>query len=242
MQQHRGIARRAAAGIVPHIGDHHRAFGRGHGLRYGGLFIQRGHQVAATIGEQFLPQLPSQLRTQFRRGIGHRQRFRAHFRDIACHEAVDGRQRQDARIGLFQRDHAVDKAAHRLARGGENVDHPAIVNRHDRARPAFQRVNRDTPHIFGPVDEIGMGEFLEDGKEIRRRDPFCGQVAVRIEFRAQQNIRPDDVADAGQQVAFGVQIALRHHRAVQAQHHRIHRHGGAQLVQNFVAQGFVSAA
>ena len=113
------------------------------------------------------------------------------------------------------------------------------MHRHDRPHPAFQRIDRDPPQVFGPLDEIGMREFLEGDEEIRRRDPLRGQMAMRIEAGAQQHIGADDLADTAQKIALGVQISLRDHGAVQAQHHGIERQRRAQLIQNLVTQRFV---
>ena len=47
---------------------------------------------------------------------------------------------------------------------------------------------------------------------------LCGSSSA-----ATTHVRPDDRAHARQKIAFAVVIALRHHRAVQAEHHGVDR-------------------
>ena len=104
-----------------------------------------------------------------------------------------------------------------------------------RTRPS-QRVDGDPPEILGAIDEIGVREFLEIDEEVRRRHPLRGQVAVRVELGADQHVRPDDLAHPRQQIALGIVVARRHHRAVQAEHHRIDRQRRRKLAEDLVAQ------
>ena len=137
----------------------------------------------------------------------------------------------------------VDEGAHRLARGREDVDHPAIEHRHDRLDAALERIDRDAPEILGAVDEVRMRELLEVDEEIRRRDALRRQMAVRIEFGADEDIRPDDLADAREEIALGILVAVGNHRAVQTRARR-HRPACAapQLVEDFVAQALIGRA
>ena len=65
---------------------------------------------------------------------------------------------------------------------------------------------------------------------------------MRVEFDADRHLRADDVAHAFDQVAFAVVVTVGHHGAMQAQHHGVDRHRGAQLPQHLVTQGFVGLA
>lgn len=49
-------------------------------------------------------------------------------------------------------------------------------------------------------------------------------------------------ANACQRIAFRVLIACGDHGAVQAKHHGVDGHGGAELLENFVAQAFIGRA
>ena len=62
---------------------------------------------------------------------------------------------------------------------------------------------------------------------------------MQVELGADRHLRPDDGADAGEQVAFGVVVALGDHGAVQVDQHGIDRQRLPQVVQDLVAEGFV---
>ena len=155
---------------------------------------------------------------------------------------MDDGDRQDILIGLFHGHDLVDEGSHRLARGWEDIDHPAIEDGHDRLYAAFQRIDGDAPEVLGAIDEIRMREFLEIDEEIHRREALFRQMAVGIELDADQNIRPDDLTDAREEITLGVLVAIGDHGAVQAKHNTVHRQGGAQLVEDFVAQILVGPA
>lgn len=63
-----------------------------------------------------------------------------------------------------------------------------------------------------------------------------------IKLGADEDIGTDDRTDARQQVAFGVFVAVGDHGAVQAEHHGIDGHGGAQLAEDLVAQALIGLA
>ena len=123
----------------------------------------------------------------------------------------------------------VDEGTHRLAAGRQHRDHPAIEGRYDRLHLAARRLEAKLDHVLAALVEIGVREFEEGREYIGRGDPLGRQVAVRVELRGDGHIGTDDAADARQQVAFAIVIALRHHGAVQSEHHRIHRQRRAKL-------------
>ncbi|MNV75031.1 hypothetical protein D3C71_1682930 [compost metagenome] len=67
-------------------------------------------------------------------------------------------------------------------------------------------------------------------------------MGMRIQFGAHGHIRADQLAHAAQDVAFAIVIAIGDHGAVQAQQHHVHRQRGAQIRQQFIAQGLVGGA
>lgn len=87
-----------------------------------------------------------------------------------------------------------------------------------------------------------MREFLESDDDIRRLDHLVGQVAMHVQFGADNRIRPGDDAGMRQQIALAIIIAARHHRAMQAEQHDIDRHRRAELIENLVAQAFIGLA
>lgn len=90
--------------------------------------------------------------------------------------------------------------------------------------------------MLATLVEVRMRKFEEGCENIEVLHPLWGQVAMWIELACNQHARSDNGARTLQKVAFAIVIALRHHCAVKAQHHRIDRHGGLELVKDFVAQ------
>ena len=60
--------------------------------------------------------------------------------------------------------------------------------------------------------------------------------------RADWNLRADNIADARQQIAFAVIVALGYHRAVQVKKDHIHRQSCPEIIENLLAKGFVNRA
>ena len=90
--------------------------------------------------------------------------------------------------------------------------------------------------MFRALEKIGVRKFQERGENVGVRHPLLGEMAVRVEFRGDDDFRADDRADPLQQIALAVVVALRDHRAVQTENHAIDRQRGAQLVEDLVAQ------
>ena len=87
-----------------------------------------------------------------------------------------------------------------------------------------------------------MGVFLVADDEVGGFHHGRGQMAVRIQFRADHRVRADDLARAAQQVALAIVVAVGHHRAVQAEQRHVHGAGVAQVLQQLVAQRFIGVA
>ena len=94
--------------------------------------------------------------------------------------------------------------------------------------------------MLAALVKIGMREFEEGGENIGVGHAFGRQVTVRIKFRSNHHARTDHGADTLQQVTFAIMVTLRHHRAVQAEDDSIDRQCCFQLVEDFIAQAFVS--
>ena len=67
-------------------------------------------------------------------------------------------------------------------------------------------------------------------------------MAVQIQLGAEDRLRPGDGAYALENVALAVVVAVGHHGAVQKQQHDVHRHRGAQVGEQQVAQFLVHVA
>lgn len=65
---------------------------------------------------------------------------------------------------------------------------------------------------------------------------------MRVERDRDRNVGANNGAHAGEQVAFAIVVALRHHRAVQQQNHGVQRQGGLYAIEHFVPQGLVDRA
>ncbi len=83
--------------------------------------------------------------------------------------------------------------------------------------------------------------FIETSTSALLHHRRC-QVHVRVELGAHDHLGPHHGAHPGQHVAFAVVVALRHHRAVQAQQHHVHRQRAAQVGQQLVTQLLVGFA
>ena len=67
-------------------------------------------------------------------------------------------------------------------------------------------------------------------------------MAVRVELGGDQYALADDRAHALQQIALAIVVALRDHRAVQAEHDGVDGQRGAQLIEDLVAQVLIGLA
>ena len=65
---------------------------------------------------------------------------------------------------------------------------------------------------------------------------------MRVELDADHRLRTDHAADMLQQVGFAVVIVLRHHRAVQAEHHGIDGQRCTKLRQDLLTHPLIGAA
>jgi len=137
---------------------------------------------------------------------------------------------------------AIDEGAHRLAARREDGDHPAVERGDDGPDLAAQRAQCQIDHMFAALLEIRMREFEESRHQVEAFDTQRRQVAVRIELGSDEHIGADHGADPREEIAFRVVIALRDHRAVQAEHHGVDRQRGLKLAEDAVAQRLVGLA
>ena len=149
--------------------------------------------------------------------------------------------RQHAVLALHRRG-LVDEGAHQRQRGGIGADLPAVVHRHDRFDLLADRAQHQGQQVLGALDHVGVREFLVEDDDVGQLHALQRQVAVRVELDADHAVRADDGARALDHVALGVVVAVRHHRAVQAQQHAIERQRGLELGQDLVAHELVVGA
>ena len=142
----------------------------------------------------------------------------------------------------FQAIHPVDIAAHRLLSGAEGADHAAIMHGHDGPGLALRRIGDEGEEILRPIRYVGMGVFLIGHEDRRLADHRLGDMAVEVELRAHRHLGPDDGADAPQNIALAIVIALGGRGAMQRQHHHIDRHGLLEIGQHLVAQRLIGRA
>ena len=137
---------------------------------------------------------------------------------------------------IHGRHQLVDEAAHRFAAGVHDRDELAIEHaaRLD-ARPP------QVDQLIGAVQDVGMGYSLVADDEVGGFHHGRGQMAVRIQFRA-DHVRADDLARAAQQVALAIVVAVGHHRAVQAEQRHVHGAGvaGPAAARRAAFQGVAS--
>ena len=87
-----------------------------------------------------------------------------------------------------------------------------------------------------------MGKFLVEDDDVAEGNPLQGEVAVGVEFHADDAGGADQDADALGDVAFDVIIAVSHHGAVEAEEDAVERQGGCDLGEDFISHGFVVGA
>ena len=151
------------------------------------------------------------------------------------------RDRQHA-VLAFHRHQLVDEAAHRFAAGVHDRDELAIEHAARRPDATLGLGHAQVDQLIGAVQDVGMGVFLVADDEVGGFHHGRGQMAVRIQFRADHRVRADDLARAAQQVALAIVVAVGHHRAVQAEQRHVHGAGVAQVLQQLVAQRFIGVA
>ncbi len=142
----------------------------------------------------------------------------------------------------FERVHAVDEPGHRFARGVIHADHLARCGRHRRSDFSVRGVGDDFEQIEQALVRIGVRVVLVADQHVGRFEHRWRDVTVKIELGADRNVRADARANARQDVAFAVVVAVGDHRAVQEQHHRVERHRRFEIVEQFVAKRFVHDA
>jgi len=92
---------------------------------------------------------------------------------------------------------------------------------------------------FGAFFEIGVRKLLEGDNDIGRLHHLIGQMAMHIEFGANHASIANNGACVRDQIAFAIVVAVRDHRSVHAEQHDIERHGGPDLVEDFIAQPLI---
>ena len=96
--------------------------------------------------------------------------------------------------------------------------------------------------ILRPLADVDVGILLVGDERRRRLQHQRRDVAVEVELATQHRVRADDLAQAGQQVALTVVVALRHHGAVHVDEHEVERQRGLGLREDSVAIVLVDAA
>ncbi len=245
-QEEGAVAHRAAAGVVADVGQHDRAaVGRERlGLRQRGRDTQaRRAGLLAQVPER-TTELLGDAGRQRRIVVGHDPELGAGFGHVGPGKAVAQRHREHAGLPLG-RLHAAHEAGHRLARRVPQAHHAAVEHGRRRPHPALRGVEHDPQQLAHAGHGIDVRILLVGHDRVSRAPHQLGEVAVQVELDADRHAGPDDLAHAGQQIAFAIGIAVGHHRAVQDQEQAVDRPGGerrAQVGQDLVAQRFVDGA
>jgi hypothetical protein len=97
----------------------------------------------------------------------------------------------------------------------------------------------DAPGVLHPLDAVDVRIFLLEDEDGRRLDHGFGQVGMRVQHHADGHGRADDLAHQGEDFSLAVPVVLRNHRPVQEEDDDVDRGGGAQIVEQGVAQPLV---
>jgi hypothetical protein len=234
-QHERGIARRAAAGVVGAVGEHDRpAVERER-------FIERlvdgriAHAELLAQADQLVGKTAREGLRLCRFAVGVDQHLGAHVLGVAPREAVRNRDRQDAVLALERLD-PVDERTRRIARGVHRDQHLAVDGRTDQLDLAFDLRRAQVDQLVGALEDVGVRVLLERDQQVGVGQHRRRQVVVRIELGADHRLRADQRAHAGQQVALAVVVPVGDHRAVQAEHDHVDRQRRAQVAKQLVAQ------
>jgi hypothetical protein len=159
--------------------------------------------------------------------IGEDQHARA---DFGCRprEPVRERDRHDP-VPASERGHRSTRPRTGSRVVGKDAEHPAVVQRHRRPDPSGERGFDDVPQIQGALGHVDVRVFLVDDNRRGGVDLRVGEVAVEVELDPDHHAGPDQRAQACQQIALGVRIAVGDHRAVQVQQHRVDRQRSHQV-------------
>lgn len=167
--------------------------------------------------------------------VGHDQDLGTQIRHVTPGKAVSERDREDA-VATLERLHPVDEAPHRLARGVEEGDHPAVGDGGDGSDLTARRTQREVDELAGAPERVGVRIFLVEDEEVGSLEHRLRQVAVRIELGADHHRRTHPGAHRAQQIALAVLAAFGDHRAVQAQEHDVDRERRLELGEHPTAQ------
>lgn len=231
----------AAARVVGTVGENDRAFRTGECFVQGLVDAAIRHQQLFAHGDKFVGKLARDVLRGLRIAVAVDQYAGAHFGYVARCEAVSDRHGKNA-VLAFQRLHPLDEALARFARGVHGHDHAGVDEGGDRPDAFVVFGDAQVDEFFGPLDDVRMRVFLEQHEHVGAVHHLMRQVGVQVEFATNGRIRAYDIAHAGQDVAFAIDVAVCHHRAMQAQQDHVDRHGALQIAEQFVAQRLVGGA
>ncbi len=172
--------------------------------------------------------------------ISRHEDAKTDLRHVAGREAVRQRNGQHAVLALHRHDPVDKRAPGRLVRHEGRGQRPAVEHRHRGPDFAAPGPDREIDEILGAGEEVGVRELLEEHHDIAGGNALLGQVAMEVVFRAEDRVRADDGAGAGEEIALAILVAVGHHRAMQAEQSDIDRHRRPELAENLVAQAFVA--
>ena len=136
----------------------------------------------------------------------------------------------------------VHEGAHQRQRGWIAGDLPAVVQRHRRAHLFADGAQDQGQQVLGAFHHVGMRELLVEDDDVGNPHTLQREMAVRVKLDTDHTVRANDRAHLLDHIAFGVIVAMRHHRSVQPEQHAIQRHGGFELGQDFIAHELVVGA
>ncbi len=104
------------------------------------------------------------------------------------------------------------------------------------------RVHANAVEIDGAVDHVGVRILFVGDDRRRRIEHRLRNVSVEVEFDADRDVRPDDLAATREDVAFAIVVAFGGHGAVQVEQHHVERQRFSDAAQEFVAERLVDGA
>ncbi len=238
------VARRPAAGVVGHVGEHDGAALGGERLGHRVLHRQRG------VGElvSMLPRHPAELGGEaLREGlvvVGDHVDAEPRVGDVGVREAREERHRDDLRV-LLHRLGQIVEPPHRAARGAlvaERGQERRLAPGRGRPDAAVDHLHEPLRRLHPALGHVDVRVGLVAVQEIGVGDHVAAEVAVEVEGHRDRHRGAHHAAHRRDDVALPVVDALRDHRPVQIEEHAVDPARGLEIGQHALLDVLVDVA
>ena len=110
------------------------------------------------------------------------------------------------------------------------------------AGPPLGGVGGKHKELLGTIGNIHMRILLVNHKEARLFQHRFSEMAMEVEFGANDDVRSGNLAHPRENVALAVVIAVGRHGAVKGKQSDVHRHSGLKISEELVSQFLIDGA